>query len=114
MGTVKRGRPRKKIDLDDVRSLAAECNSQEEIAKVLGINIDTIHNRKDIHEAWEEGHAMMKLNLRHWQFESAKSGNVQMLIWLGKQYLGQKESVSMEMTDDDRKRIDEVISKVKE
>ena len=35
----------------------------------------------------------MKLSLRHWQMNAAKSGNVQMLIWLGKQYLGQRDAV---------------------
>tara|TARA_R100001443_G_scaffold78752_1_gene86035 strand:+ start:287 stop:607 length:321 start_codon:yes stop_codon:yes gene_type:complete len=33
-----------------------------------------------------------KIALREKQWEKAMSGDVKMLIWLGKQYLGQKES----------------------
>lgn len=33
-----------------------------------------------------------KIQLREKQWELAMDGNVQMLIWLGKQYLGQKDS----------------------
>jgi hypothetical protein len=32
----------------------------------------------------------MKIGLRQMQLKSANSGNVSMLIWLGKQYLGQR------------------------
>lgn len=47
--------------------------------------------RKDIKDAWLEGRAELEVNLRHWQLEAAKSGNVQMLIWLGKNILGQTD-----------------------
>ena len=40
----------------------------------------------------------MKLRLRQLQFKSAEKGNVVMQIWLGKQILGQSESV---ITEDD-------------
>ena len=33
-----------------------------------------------------------KIQLREKQWEVAMEGNVQMLIWLGKQYLGQKDT----------------------
>jgi hypothetical protein len=39
----------------------------------------------------EKGRARRNHNLRKLQYESAKRGNVVMLIWLGKQWLGQKE-----------------------
>ena len=32
-----------------------------------------------------------KTSLRRWQYEAAKRGNASLLIWLGKQYLGQKD-----------------------
>ena len=88
-----RGRPKKAIDLDAVQELASEGNTQEEISKALGFSRATFHNRKEVTEAYYKGVAEMKLSLRHWQFSAARGGNIQMLIWLGKQYLGQRDTV---------------------
>lgn len=87
-----RGRPKKQIDLEAVRELASEGNTQEEIARALGFARATFANRKDVTEAYYKGMAEMKLSLRHWQFNAARGGNIQMLIWLGKQYLGQRDT----------------------
>jgi len=35
--------------------------------------------------------ANLKVSLRRWQVRKARQGNVQMLIWLGKQLLGQRD-----------------------
>lgn len=88
-----RGRPKKQIDLEAVRELASEGNTQEEIARALGFARATFANRKDVTEAYYKGMAEMKLSLRRWQFNAARGGNIQMLIWLGKQYLGQRDAV---------------------
>lgn len=47
-------------------------------------------------DAWEHGRALGMLSLRRKQSEMAQEGNVTMLIWLGKQLLGQKDSTSIE------------------
>ncbi len=39
-----------------------------------------------------------KAKLRKLQWECAKSGNIAMLIWLGKQWLGQQERLRTELT----------------
>jgi len=39
----------------------------------------------------EKGREGMKLSLRRMQYQTADKGNVAMQIWLGKQYLGQRE-----------------------
>lgn len=109
----KRGRPKVDVDLDEVRELAAEGNSAAHIAKVLGFNRSTLFGRKDVHEAFEAGRADLCVNLRHWQIEAAKSGNVTMLIWLGRQILGQKdhpelyEQGQLSKVDEIMKRLDE-------
>jgi type 1 glutamine amidotransferase len=41
--------------------------------------------------AWEKGHVQFNSSLRQKQIEMANSGSVPMLIWLGKQYLDQKD-----------------------
>lgn len=96
-----RGRPKKVIDLEAVCELASEGNTQEEIARALGFARTTFANRDDVTEAYYKGMAEMKLSLRHWQMNAAKSGNVQMLIWLGKQYLGQSDTPAPTEEDND-------------
>lgn len=86
------GRKKKVIDLEAVQELASEGNTQEEIAKALDFSRSTFSNRKDVTEAYYKGVAEMKLSLRHWQFNAARGGNIQMLIWMGKQYLGQSDT----------------------
>lgn len=87
------GRKKKEIDLEAVQELASEGNTQAEIAEALGFSRSTFTHRKDLTEAYYKGVAEMKLSLRHWQFNAARGGNIQMLIWLGKQYLGQRDAV---------------------
>ena len=50
----------------------------------------------------------MKLSLRHWQFNAARGGNIQMLIWLGKQYLGQRDTVEKKIESEGVKVIIDV------
>lgn len=87
----KRGRPRKIIDLEEVEELAAEGNTAEDIALALGIGRTSLYKRKDARAAFDKGRALLRVNLHHWQVQAAKSGNVTMLIWLGKQMLGQSD-----------------------
>lgn len=94
-----RGRPKKKIDLDAVRELASEGNTQEDIADALGFARSTFGNREDLKKAYWDGMADMRLSLRHFQFKAARDGNIQMLIWLGKQFLGQKEQAEVAQTE---------------
>ena len=46
-----------------------------------------------------------RIELRKKQWELAMEGDVRMLIWLGKQYLGQKDSPTIQMN----KPIDDVV-----
>lgn len=78
------------IDLEEIRELAGEGNTQEDIADVLGVSVD-IFDRADVQDAYRVGMSDMRVSLRHMQYQCAKSGNVSMLTWLGKIYLGQKE-----------------------
>lgn len=48
-------------------------------------------------DAWERGRDVGKLSLRQWQIEAARGGNATMLIWLGKQLLGQKDQKQLEV-----------------
>ena len=90
------GRPRKEIDEEQVRQLASIGCTHTEIAAVLGCCARTLE--RNFVNAIKEGQERLKTSLRRWQYESAKSGNVTMQIWLGKQYLGQTEKVASQLS----------------
>ena len=97
------GRPRLEFDLDQVRALAAMQCTQAEMAAVLKCSVDTIKRRidedADFADAINEGLGSGKVSLRRLQWEAAKKGNVTMMIWLGKQVLGQKDRSETEFRD---------------
>lgn len=85
------GRPVKNIDPKLVQDLAAIGCKTTEIASIVGVSVDTLDRR--FAEEMEKGRSNLRATLRRWQIESAKKGNVAMLIWLGKQLLGQTEKI---------------------
>jgi AraC-like DNA-binding protein len=87
-------RPRKKIDADMVRKLAAIDCTIAEIAATLDCSRDTLERR--FRDVIDQGRERGKVSLRRRQFELASSGNATMLIWLGKQRLGQKDTQEVE------------------
>ena len=96
--TVKtKGRPKmllNEVGIETVKSLARIQCTDEEIASVLGVSVDLLTNRNNkaaFAAAKEQGQQSGKASLRRMQFQTAEAGNATMLIWLGKQYLGQKE-----------------------
>lgn len=86
-----RGRPPKPVDENIIYELARLMCSNKEICGVLRISNDTLTARYS--EVLEEGRSEAKISLRREQFRKAMEGNVQMLIWLGRQYLNQVETV---------------------
>lgn len=85
------GRPKKKVDPKMVQDLASIGCKVNEIAKLLEVSEDTLHRRFALELA--KGKENLKMSLRRWQLEAAKKGNVSMLIWLGKQYLEQRDKL---------------------
>ena len=83
------GRPQKAIDENMIVALATIGCSAEEIASIVGCSKTTLYRR--FGTVIEKGHAQQKTSLRRMQWAAAQSGNTSMLIWLGKQYLGQRE-----------------------
>lgn len=79
----------------------------EEIAGVLHMDYDTLNrNCRDkfginISEYIKEHQSGGKMSLRRMQWKSAESGNVTMQIWLGKQWLGQREQQEIAITQAD-------------
>jgi AraC-like DNA-binding protein len=82
-------RPLKKIDPVQVEKLAMMFCTNEEIADVLGCSSDTLVRR--FAESLKKGRSHAKASLRRHQFKAASAGNAALLIWLGKQHLGQTD-----------------------
>ena len=88
-------RPAKPIDIRQVEELARIGCTEEDMAAVLGVSVNTLQRRKrgctEFRGVIEKGQASLRNSLRRLQVKKALEGNVTMLIWLGKQLLGQSD-----------------------
>lgn len=98
----------KPLDPEMVFKLAAMACTVEEIADVCGFSRSQFFARKEsnkkdykhpetgemvtLDELISSGRSQGRVSLRRAQFKAALDGNVTAMIWLGKQWLGQKES----------------------
>jgi sulfur transfer protein SufE len=84
-------RPRKAVDKVKLKQLAGLGLSSAEMAAVLDCSKDTLERR--YRQDMETGRQLRNASLRRKQYEVAVAGNPTMLIWLGKQFLAQKDQV---------------------
>ena len=89
-GKKKVGRPKLNIDGDKISKWISYGATVREIADVENCSEDHIHTV--FREKITKGKFERNIRLRKAQFELAWGGNCSMLIWLGKQYLGQKDT----------------------
>ena len=92
------GRPKKyNLDTKQVEQLAGFGCTDTEIASFFDISRTTLERNYEhyLTKGREEG----KIRLRQYQWASAKKGNVAMLIWLGKQLLGQSDKQEITTTE---------------
>jgi hypothetical protein len=94
--TKKVTRPKEFIpDMEQVEKLCRLNCTDAELAAYFGFCRKTIEReRRDNPEfdaAIERGKSYGKLSLRRKQVALAEEGNATMLIWLGKQYMGQRD-----------------------
>ena len=96
---AKTGRPKIKIDWAEFDKLCTMQCSLREIAGWFDVSEDTIERRVvetfgiTFAEQYDKKRARGKIALRRKQYDVAMSGSVPMLIFLGKQYLGQSDKV---------------------
>ena len=101
---AKIGRPRIEFDLTEIEKLGALGCTYEEMGAWMGISHEVITDRmaNDLafSTAYKSGLGKLKLSLRRRQITVAQGDeakkinpNPAMLIWLGKQYLGQTEKI---------------------
>lgn len=107
------GRPKADIDLEVVRNSAKIGCTINEIAAVMGISRSTMFKHMsenpDIQVAIDEGRDMGCGTLRRYQWHKAEAGSDTMLIWLGKQMLGQKDKSELTGADDGPVRVQVVL-----
>ena len=91
----KRNDGRKPIDYDLVGKLALLSPSNDELAWALDISRATLYRRlqddERLREILEAGRHGRRLSIKRMQWKAAQEGNPALLIWLGKQELGQRE-----------------------
>lgn len=120
------GRPKAEYDIKAFQDLVGLGCTQEEICwyfrddKGKPANIDTLTRwcKRTFDMTFQEyfkqnGFMAMKIRLRRNQFELSKK-SAAMAIWLGKQYLDQKDSVEIEssITDNTREEIGVLIDEL--
>jgi len=102
------GRP-KSIDTDDkdiikqVKIFGRLVATHEEMAAWFGVTVRTIENymksneeeedNSEFFRVYKKAESETKASLRRNQMKVAEKGNPALLIWLGKQLLGQKEKI---------------------
>jgi IS30 family transposase len=97
---AKKGRPRIEINWADVEKLCFIHATEGEVASYLGCSPDTVARaiKRKFKMTFAEYSAQKagpgKISLRRAQWDLALKGNKTMLIWLGKQHLGQTDKVT--------------------
>lgn len=97
MADKKVGRPKIEIDEELLYKLATIHCTMREMVDIMGVSEDTL--KRNFAGIIDKGKAEGKMRLRRKQIEVAMQGQPTMLIWLGKQMLGQSESP---VQDDDK------------
>lgn len=104
-------RPKKEIDYEAVEKLASIQCTQEEIANFLGLSVRTLQRDEEFCRLYKKGMDNGKMSLRRTQFKIAEKGNASMAIFLGKQYLGQRDVIEADNTHEIMK-VEELLSKI--
>ena len=112
-------RPRKEIDFTELDRLCELHCTGTETAAFFGINYDTLvarikeqvnsdgHHFKGFSEYFDLKASKGRITLRKMQWDSAlKRGNVQMLIFLGKMYLGQVDRQQVDVNTETVIKVD--------
>lgn len=86
-----------KINKEQFENLCNMWCTLIEISEFFGVSEDTVESwckdtyNETFSDVYKKKNSKGKIALRRWQMKSAEKGNVTMQIWLGKQYLNQRE-----------------------
>ena len=112
------GRPKKIINKENFEAMCAYQCTLEEICAFMGVTDDTLNKwcKKEygttFSEVFKQKRELGKMSLRRKQWKLADK-SAPMAIFLGKQYLGQRDAIEIE-DKDSLDRLDEILKSVKE
>ena len=89
------------IDLVELEKLCSLHCTDEDIAAFFGVSVRTIETRRkklEFKEAMNRGRAKGRISLRRSQMKLVEKGSAPMAIWLGKQWLHQRDVIPIELT----------------
>jgi hypothetical protein len=95
------GRRPVQIDLVELEKLCSLHCTDEDIAAFFGVSVRTIETRRknlEFKEAMNRGRAKGRISLRRSQMKLVEKGSAPMAIWLGKQWLHQRDVTPIELT----------------
>ena len=98
------GRPLFEVNWEVVDNMCAIHCTGEEIAGVLGCDYDTLatacvrEKKYTFPEYFDQKRSSGRMSLRRKQYSTAMAGNPTMLIWLGKNWLGQADKTETAIT----------------
>jgi hypothetical protein len=98
-------RPLAQIDWDQVDKMCAIHCTGEEQAAILGVSYDTLNracqreHECSFAEYFKKKASHGRMSLRRKQYTAAMDGNTTMLVWLGKNWLGQSDQPEVEAQD---------------
>lgn len=113
------GRPQKEIKWDQFEQLCALQCTQSEIASFLKINEDTLRSRsrenygEDYSALYKKFAEVGKCSVRRNQFVLSKK-NASMAIWLGKIWLGQRDTSADELSEATKKGVIDALREIEE
>ena len=90
----KAGRKPAQIDLTELEKLSSLHCTDQELADWFGVSTRTIETRRkrpEFAQAMQRGRAKGRISVRRAQMKMLDSGNGTMGVWLGKQFLGQRD-----------------------
>ena len=96
------GRKPVQIDLVELEKLSSLHCTNAELADWFGVSVRTIElrlKRPEFAAAIQRGRAKGRISVRRAQMKMLESGNGTMGIWLGKQILSQRETITTEHVD---------------
>jgi hypothetical protein len=99
MGKRKAGRKPVQIDLTELEKLCSLHCTDQELADWFGVSTRTIETRRkrpEFAQAMQRGRSKGRISVRRAQMKLLENGNGTMGVWLGKQLLGQRDTITNE------------------
>ena len=100
----KAGRKPVQIDLTELEKLCSLHCTDQELADWFGVSTRTIETRRkrpEFAQAMQRGRSKGRISVRRAQMKMLDSGNGTMGVWLGKQFLGQRDVLTNQHVGND-------------